>query len=286
MLGYAFQQGLLPLALESLLRAIELNGVAVDATKRAFLWGRFAAADPVAFSHAFPDATHDAKKPPQTLLELIDLHAHHLAAYQDENYARRYRARVEAVAEAERFVVPGRQDLACAVARGLSKLMAAKDEYEVARLYTDGRFAEKLADVFESKAGMEIHLAPPFLARRDPATGRPYKRAYGPWILPVLRVLPRLRWLRGTRLDPFSYSAERRMERGLIADYEALLQTIVSFLTPANHAIAVELALLPEQIRGFGPVKEKNLRAVRSRERDLLERYQQAANTSAEEKVA
>jgi indolepyruvate ferredoxin oxidoreductase len=269
---------LLRVSLDSLIRAIELNGVAVEATKQAFLWGRLAAADPASFSLAFSDATETSRRPPQLLAELVDLHAADLAAYQDEDYARRFRARVEAVAAAERLVAPGRQDLACAVARALSKLMAAKDEYEVARLYTDGRFAAKIASLFESSEGIEIHLAPPFLARRDPATGRPRKRAFGPWILPVLRVLARLKWLRGTRWDPFSYSAERRMDRALVTDYEALLQTIAGSLTPANHSIAVELASLPERIRGFGPVKKKNLCAVKAREQELLARYNEAAS--------
>jgi indolepyruvate ferredoxin oxidoreductase len=163
--------------------------------------------------------------------------------------------------------------LAEAVAGNLAKVMAYKDEYEVARLYTDGRFQDMINRTFKGRTRVQIHLAPPWLARRAHDTGRPVKRAYGPWILPVLSFLARMKWLRGSVMDPFAYSRERRLERQLIADYEALITEITASLTPDNHAIAVALAELPERIRGFGHIKEKNALAAKARERDLLRQF-------------
>jgi indolepyruvate ferredoxin oxidoreductase len=273
MLGYAFQKGLLPLQLRSLVRAIELNGAAVEEAKRTFSWGRKAAADPaqVTAMLAVPRAAETAR--PRTLSELIAFHAAHLVAYQDEQYAERYRSIVEKLAEAERVRAGGHTGLADAVARNLAKLMAYKDEYEVARLYTDGRFQDIIDRTFEGRTHVQVHLAPPWLARRDRDTGRPVKRAYGPWILPVLSFLGRMKWLRGSVMDPFAYSRERRLERRLIADYEALIAEIAGSLMPDNHAIAVALAELPERIRGFGHIKEKNALAAKASERDLLRRF-------------
>jgi indolepyruvate ferredoxin oxidoreductase len=181
------------------------------------------------------------------------------------------------VAKAERARGNGGEELTEAVARNLSKLMSYKDEYEVARLYADGRFADSVKRRFDDAARIEIHLAPPLFARRDPATGRPMKRAYGPWILPVLSLLAHMKRLRGTRWDPFSRIKERRMERKLLADYQSTIEEIMDSLTPDNHALAVELASLPGHIRGFGHVKEKSVLTAKAHERNLLDRFRSRA---------
>jgi indolepyruvate ferredoxin oxidoreductase len=162
------------------------------------------------------------------------------------------------------------------VARYLFKLMAYKDEYEVARLYTDGNFLERVKSSFDGDLRFEFHLAPPLLAKINPATGEPKKMSFGPWMLKAFGVLAKSKFLRGTPLDPFGYSAERRTERKLIADYEALLATIAAELTPANHPVAVALAAIPEKIRGFGPVKQRHLTAAKAEEAELRAQFQAA----------
>ncbi|MCW5771625.1 MAG: indolepyruvate ferredoxin oxidoreductase family protein, partial [Rhodospirillaceae bacterium] len=156
------------------------------------------------------------------------------------------------------------------------KLMAYKDEYEVARLYTDGSFLRRLNEQFEGDYKLRFHLAPPLFAERDLATGRLKKRRYGSWVMPAFRILAKLRFLRGTRLDLFGYTAERRAERKLIADYAALIETVLPELTQANHALAVELARVPEQIRGYGHVKEANMEAAKRAQATLLTRFRAA----------
>jgi indolepyruvate ferredoxin oxidoreductase len=151
--------------------------------------------------------------------------------------------------------------------------LAYKDEYEVARLYTDGSFEAKLREQFEGDYKLEFHLAPPLFAERDPATGRLKKKEYGPWMLKAFGALAKLRRLRGTRFDPFGYSAERRTERQLVKDYEAMLEELVTKLGFENHAVAVELASVPQQIRGFGHIKEANLKAAKAREAELLQTF-------------
>ncbi len=216
MLGYAFQKGTVPLGLAAIERAIEMNGVAVASNKRAFAFGRLAAHDLVRVE-ALVRATRTGEptSEPQGLAALVERRAAFLADYQDAAYAQRYRDLVEAIAAAERSRARGRSELAEAVARNLFKLMAYKDEYEVARLYTDGAFLRKLQRQFEGSFTLQYQLAPPMLARRDPVTGVPRKRAFGPWMVHVFRLLARLRWLRGTAFDLFGYTAERRMERRL-----------------------------------------------------------------------
>jgi indolepyruvate ferredoxin oxidoreductase len=176
-------------------------------------------------------------------------------------------ARVRA-AEAER--APGPTGLAEAVARNLFKLMTVKDEYEVARLWTDGSFLAQLGAEFDRWDSLEIHLAPPFLAARDAVTGHLKKRRYGPWLLPALRVLARLRSLRGTAFDLFGRTKERRMERQLLRAYEACLDDLLQHLGPENHALALDLARIPEHIRGFGHVKEAHVQRAKAREAELL----------------
>jgi indolepyruvate ferredoxin oxidoreductase len=170
------------------------------------------------------------------------------------------------------------------VAKGYFKLLAYKDEYEVARLYTDGTFARQLAEQFTGKVRLEVNLAPPLLARRD-AEGHLMKRAYGPWMLTAFRLLAKLKFLRGSALDPFGWSTERRGERRLVVDYEALVAQILAGLTPANLAAAIELASLPEKIRGFGHVKARNLEAAKQCEAELLARFRRVEPAARPEKA-
>jgi indolepyruvate ferredoxin oxidoreductase len=177
---------------------------------------------------------------------------------------------VERVRRVEGERARGRTELTAAVARYYFKLLAYKDEYEVARLYTSGEFLAQLRRQFEGRPKLRIYLAPPLVAQPDPATGRPKKRAYGAWMLTAMRHLARCKRLRGTAFDPFGYSAERRLERRLIAEYEGVLDEVLQRVSAANHEIAVELARLPEQIRGFGHVKERHLAVAKERGSELL----------------
>ena len=275
LLGYACQRGLVPLSAEAIERAIELNAVAVELNRGAFRWGRRAAADPdLVRARARPAAAvPESHRISETLDETVARRVAFLTGYQDAAYAERYAARLAHVRAAENAVVPGSQALARAVARALFKLMACKDEYEVARLYADGDFLKRLADQFEGPYTLNFHLAPPLLGERDPATGHLKKRSFGPWMLGAFRVLARLKRLRGTPFDIFGRTPERRMERGLIAEYESVLDEILAGLSSANHALAVELASLPLDIRGFGHVKEANRARVKAREKELLARF-------------
>ena len=277
MIGYCYQIGALPLSAEAIEKAIELNGEEVAMNLAAFRLGRRAAADPAAIDALMKPAAeiaNDSLKLSRSFAETVDRRAEFLTAYQDACYARRYRNWVEKVRMVEAEKAPGQCGLAEAVARYLFKLMAYKDEYEVARLYADTSFLERVKSSFDGdKLSFEFHLAPPLLARRDPTTGEPRKMSFGPWILPVFRILARLKSLRGTTFDLFGYSKERRTERRLIADYEYLLGEICDFLTPGNHRFAVGLAAIPEKIRGYGPVKERHLTAAKAEEAALREQF-------------
>ena len=264
--------GLLPLSEAALTEAIRLNGVAVEQNLRAFAWGRRYAVDTEAVRRAAGIAEIDYAEPPQTLDQFIDERANWLTDYQNHAYATRYRNLVERVRQAE-VALGGELALTRAVAANYHKLLAYKDEYEVARLYTDGEFRAALAQQFEGDYRLTFHLAPPLLARRHPDTGRLIKREFGPWMLKAFGLLARLRFLRGTPLDIFGYTAERRLERQLIADYENRIDGLLQQLNAHNRALAAEIAGLPEFIRGFGHVKELNLAAVRRREGELLERF-------------
>jgi indolepyruvate ferredoxin oxidoreductase len=277
LLGYAFQLGKLPVSLGALERALELNARAVAANRRAFAWGRLAAHDRAAVERAA--GLGEARLPAQagSLESLVARRAEFLVGYQGHRLAQRYRRTVERVAEAERKLGDGREDLARAVARAFFKLLAYKDEYEVARLWTDGRFRAQLAAEFEGDYRVELHLAPPhmpildrFLDRVDPDSGRTRKIAFGPWIFRFLRVLARLRFLRGTPFDLFGRTAHRRLERRLIAEYERTLAELLSGLAAGNRELAVEIASLPEQVRGFEDVKEHQLAHAQAREAQLL----------------
>jgi indolepyruvate ferredoxin oxidoreductase len=268
-LGYAYQSGYLPLSAAAIRRAIELNGEAVAMNLAAFEWGRAAVVDPAMIEASLRRPTA-APAADQSLEAIVARRAAFLVSYQDAAYAKRYKDLVAEVAAAEAKRTPGAQGLAKAVARYLFKLMAYKDEYEVARLYTDGSFQRQVADAFEGDLRYEFHLAPPLLARKDPVTGEARKMSFGPWMMKAFGLLASLRFLRGGRFDIFGYSEERRTERALIAEYEALCRELIAGLTPANHDPAVALASLPEKIRGYGHVKARNLAAARPEREKLL----------------
>jgi indolepyruvate ferredoxin oxidoreductase len=278
MLGYAWQKGLVPLSAEAIDKAIELNGVAIEANRAAFLWGRRAAHDlPAVEKAAAPRAEPRSHDLSTSLDELVARRVAALTDYQDAAYAARYSSLVEKTKAAETARTPGYGGLAEAVARYYFKLLAVKDEYEVARLYSDPAFRQGLREQFAGNFRLTLHLAPPLIAKRDPDSGHLTKREFGPWILTAMRLLARLKGLRGTALDIFGYSEERRTERRLIADYEALMEEILAGLTPDNHALAVELAAIPEKIRGFGHVKEAHLKAAKACEADLLAAFRDPA---------
>jgi indolepyruvate ferredoxin oxidoreductase len=271
MLGFAWQRGWLPVRLESLMRAIELNGAQVPANQRALAWGRAAAHDAAAVRRAaFPAQVIELRRAASSVAELAARRVEFLTAYQDAAYARRYAELVERVRRVESDRLNGATQLTEAVARYYFKLMAYKDEYEVARLHADPGFHQAVAAQFEGPYRLNYHLAPPLLARRDPHTGIARKRRFGSWMGPVFSALARLRFLRGTPFDPFGYTGERRTERALIAQYEALVDELLARLDASNHAVAVELAWLPEHIRGFGHVKEASVRAAREQREQLL----------------
>ncbi|MDF2462886.1 MAG: indolepyruvate ferredoxin oxidoreductase [Ramlibacter sp.] len=255
MIGYAWQKGLIPLTSEALELAIA-NGVAPAMNQRAFLWGRIAAANPQAAAEAF-DATNAAQqKPPEELDELVARYAAELVEYQNEKYARRYVQLVDQVRDAERRVLqPGKKGaLARTVALNAFKLMAYKDEYEVARLYSTPSFQAGLRGQVEG-GRLSVWLAPPMLSRPDPATGRPRKIRFGSWVFSAFGILARLKGLRGTAMDPFGFHPERVAERKLVADYFHAVDEMVERLRPASLDTALALAALPDQVRGFGPVK-------------------------------
>ena len=271
MVGVASQGGLLPVGPPAILRAIELNGVSVEANRQAFELGRL-------WSHAPRRLQAMAGRQPEerpwsekSVDEIVGERAAHLAAYQDQRLAQRYLGLVDRVRAAEGRVAAGDR-LSRAVANGYAKLLAYKDEYEVARLYADPAFMAALDAQFEGKVRLGFNLAPPLLSRRDPVTGHPRKREFGPWVLHAFRLLARMKGLRGTPLDIFGHTAERRRERRLIVEYEQSIERIIGSLTPANHGTAVELAMLPDRIRGFGHVKEKSIAAAQEQRAALLAR--------------
>ena len=329
MLGYAWQRGLVPLSFESLMRAVELNGAAVEMNKTAFAWGRLAAIDPESVyeaagvvrnaptlaeatpraldalppgewestewgatsaprpqraedelrhvpAHARTDAVAflplDDLRLSRSLDELIARRVAFLTDYQDAKYARRYSDFVARVREAEQVRAPGSTDLSEAVARYFFKLMAYKDEYEVARLYTSGEFRRQLEQQFEGDYRLHFHLAPPLLAKRNDK-GELVKREYGPWVLRAFGLLAKLKVLRGGPLDVFGRTGERRMERQLIEDYERTVGGLLDKLDGGNVDLAAEIASLPEQIRGYGHVKEAHLHAAKAREAELLREW-------------
>ncbi len=284
MLGFAYQKGLVPVSETALHRAIELNAVAVDANKAAFLWGRRAAVDLPQVERLATPAEPMVVQLPQSLEAMVRRRAEFLTGYQDSAYAERYQAFVDKVRRAEATLGRG-EALSQAVAKSLFKLMAYKDEYEVARLYTDGGFEKRLNATFAGEFKLKFHLAPPLLARRD-AQGHLVKAQYGPWMRWVFALLARFKSLRGTALDPFGKTEERRMERQLIADYRASIDALLPRLTEANLKHAVELAALPEEMRGFGHVKLESVRKARARWRELEDALNRAQTSAPSREAA
>jgi indolepyruvate ferredoxin oxidoreductase len=301
LLGHAWQMGWIPLTRQALERAITLNGVAVTENLQAFRWGRRFAVDPAAVRRAAgldagaapasvpqvvevrrrSSATHG----PAALEETIARRVESLIAYQDTAYARRYRDLVERVraAESARGGAGDARPLTLAVAETYFRLLAYKDEYEVARLQADPAFRARIAEMFEGDYRLRLHLAPPGLARLDPRTGRPRKIAFGGWLMRLLPWLARLKRLRGTVFDPFGHTHERRTERALITEYEQSIDELLAGLGPANRALAVEIASLPQTIRGFGPVKARAIEQARVRAAALRARWrEQPANAVSE----
>jgi indolepyruvate ferredoxin oxidoreductase len=277
LLGVAAQLGKLPVSLAALDRAIELNGRQVAMNRRALAWGRLLAHDPAAVDAIVkPLLRGTAGGRFATTLDAIVAHRTELlTAYQDARYAARYRAFVAEVADREGKAVPGSDALARAVARQYAKLLAYKDEYEVARLYTDGSFAAQLAREFEGDFRLQLHLSPQFLpgwlAPRDPETGRVRKwRIPTGLVFPFFRALRPLRRLRGTAFDPLGWTAHRRFERRLIREYEATVAELLDGLAPENLPLAVEIASLPEHVRGFDDVKERQHEEARHKQEERL----------------
>ncbi len=267
MLGYAYQKGLLPLSAAAIEQAIEVNGVSIKMNTEAFRLGRLAVADPPrldAMMRGKEGAPETKTLESMSLDEIIDHRSAHLADYQNEKLAVRYRSLVNRVRDAAMTAGYG-DALPRAVAINYAKLLAYKDEYEVARLFTDGKFEQQLHDHFEGDFKFSFNLAPPILGGGVDALGRPKKRAFGSWMMPVFRMLARLRFLRGTAFDIFGYSADRRLERDLIAGYEKDVATVLDLLSPVTIDTSVELLSLPDRIRGFGPVKEKAVNAAKVR---------------------
>jgi indolepyruvate ferredoxin oxidoreductase len=267
MMGYAYQKGLLPLTAKAIEQAIEVNGVSIKMNTQAFQLGRLAAADPARLAAMMKG--QDETVAPKTLdaMSLDEIIAHRsalLTNYQNAELAERYRKVVTQVRDAA--LNGGFGDaLPRAAAINYAKLLAYKDEYEVARLYTDGNFEKQLRDQFEGDFKFNFNLAPPLLAGGTDALGRPRKRAFGAWMMPLFRLLAKMRGLRGTAFDIFGYSADRRLERDLIAGYEKDVAHVLTVLSPLNLDTAIEILSLPDRIRGYGPVKEKSVQDAKAR---------------------
>ncbi|MEM9706111.1 MAG: indolepyruvate ferredoxin oxidoreductase family protein [Pseudomonadota bacterium] len=274
LVGFAYQQGLIPLSGEAIVRAIELNGVAVTMNTQAFEYGRVAAHEGDEFWARFGDRSEQSLVGEETLHAVIARRTAELTEYQDKSYAETYAAFVKRVWRIDQSIANGVDDLTDAVARSLFKLMAYKDEYEVARLFTREKFRRDLAEEFEGDYKVSFNLAPPLFARRDPITGEPKKMRFGSWMMPAFSLLARGKRLRGTQLDVFGRTAERRVERRLIDEYRDTIEKVIAKLETRNYADAVTIARLPEEIRGYGHIKEKNIEKVEARRVELLNQFE------------
>ena len=282
-LGYAWQKGWVPLELAALTRAIELNAVSIDFNKQAFNWGRLAAHDLVAVKRLITPAQIVELKRAPNLEDTINHRIAFLTDYQNVSYAQQYANFVAQVKAAETAVADGKPlRLTEAVAKYLFKLMAYKDEYEVARLYTNGKFQKKIADMFEGDYAINFHLAPPLFAKRD-QQGHLIKQQFGPWMMKAFGILASMKSLRGTALDIFGYTEERRMERALPVEYKQTISKLLPLLNADNLAKAVAIASIPEDIRGYGHVKERHLVAAKNKEATLIAEFNTA---KAPQKVA
>ncbi len=279
MLGFAFQRGLIPLERSSIEQAIEINGMSVESNKQSFLWGRRTAHDGKRVWEMTASIAEGflLEEPPEGLDELIQHRADVLTAYQNKAYAKHYLQLVERVRTIETDRLPGSLSLTEAVARYYFKLLAYKDEYEVARLYTNGDFLKKIRGRFEGNFRLKLHLAPPLFSHRDSHTGEPIKSTFSSWIFPVLKMLSRFKFLRGTAFDLFGKTKERRMERQLIKEYEQTIKELLLGLTKKNHNIALEIAKIPEQIRGYDMVKQRHFETAKSNEKKLLAKFRDSA---------
>jgi indolepyruvate ferredoxin oxidoreductase len=275
MLGYAWQKGRVPLSHAALMRAIELNGVQVENNKAAFEWGRRAAHDLASVQALLkPAQVVEFVRKTNKLDDLIAQRVDFLTGYQNAAYAAQYRSFVEKVRAAEAPLASSK--LSDAVARYLFKLMAYKDEYEVARLHTDKSFHAKIAAQFEGDYKLHYHLAPPLIAKKN-EQGELVKRPFGPWMLTAFRVLAKLKGLRGTAFDIFGKTEERRTERALISEYRAAIEELLAGLNANNLALAVDIARIPEDIRGYGHVKERHLVSARAKWATLMTQWRGAA---------
>jgi indolepyruvate ferredoxin oxidoreductase len=275
MLGYALQHGWVPVSSGAVEKAIELNGISVEFNLKCFVWGRRAALDP---AHVEKLATPPAAIIPisqhfsRNVDELVARRVEYLTAYQNAAYAARYMKLVDKVRRTESEKTGGTR-LTEAVARYYAKLMAYKDEYEVARLHADPAFMQRIGSMFEGDYKVVFHLAPPMLNKPDPATGEAKKSIFGPWMLQVFGLLAKFKGLRGTALDIFGGTEERRTERALIVEYAAAMDALLAKLTPANLALAVELASIPEMIRGYGHVKARHLKEAEQQRAVLTAKF-------------
>lgn len=276
MLGFAWQKGLVPVSLDALMRAIELNGVAIERNRQAFGWGRLAAEKPeLVLSHLNRESHTPPVKPEQATLEqLLERNLAYLTEYQNAAWAKQYRQQVEQIRTAELSLGREEMTLTRTVARQLFRLMSYKDEYEVARLFTQTDFLQEVEQTFEGDYRIHFHLAPPLLSRKQDARGRPLKRQFGPWMLGAMKVLAPLKGLRNTAFDPFRFSADRKLDRALLAEYRELLKRIAIDLNDDNYAFAIELAELPADIRGYGPVREQAAQAAAEKRAHLLKAFE------------
>ena len=277
LMGYAWQMGWLPLELSSLRRAFELNGVQVEANWTAFEWGRCCAVDWPAVQSLLTPAQPVVIHKPSGLDEVIQLRHRLLIDYQNAAYGQTYLEAVEQVRAKEQELGLAQLPLTRTVAEQLYRLMAIKDEYEVARLHSQPAFWARLDEQFEGDWQVQFHLAPPILGKRN-ARGEPTKTTFGPWVRPLLKVLAALRPLRGSAFDVFGHTQERRDERAILWEYKSTVGELIATLSTDNHALAVEIARLPERIRGFGHVKMRNLQAVRPRWDELMKQWREPLN--------
>jgi indolepyruvate ferredoxin oxidoreductase len=290
MLGYVWQKGWVPLTEESILKALELNAVSVEFNKQAFIWGRNAAHDWPAVERLAKQNDHAAQviefKRSPSLDDVIATRVEFLTCYQNAAYAEQYRAFVEQVREAEVALVEHKPlRLTEAVARYLFKLMAYKDEYEVARLHAETGLRERIAGMFEGNYHLKFHLAPPLFAKRD-ADGHLIKQEFGSWMMKAFGVLAKLRFLRGTPLDVFGYTAERKTERALIAAYRETVSALLPRLTEENLPVATAIARIPEDIRGFGHVKDRHLKTAKEKETVLKREFSANAPEASSQHAA
>jgi len=281
MLGFAWQKCLVPLAFESLMEAIEINGTAVEQNKNAFLWGRRAAVNiNLVLNLIKPkkkiSGSRDLSK---SIDEVISKREEHLVRYQNQAYADRYLKIINRFRDLEAKIYPENFLLTEAVARGYYKLLAYKDEYEVARLFSDGVFLEKIKKQFSGDFKLSFHLAPPILHRqKNVPNALPTKQQFGSWMLPVMNILAKAKFLRGTKFDLFAYSADRKLDRQLIAGYETLLQQLLEKTTINNYSVAIELANLPDGIRGYGPIRQRYSSQVLIQQSLLLKKFNDSMN--------